>query len=262
MALISNAQLTVILDKLARWASESVGDAEFNDSFTAGMELANSNVMSGAGSLAAYIMATADEDIMADLLPPARDLDEDNPVPPDAFLLGITSVNRMVAALSTHIRRYNGAASLDAYLTVLNAATPTLRAHGFFAKYLKTLSKGNVFIPNDVTLATFAMTGSATGTYTHLTAINTTSYAGAKIVAKNVTALTTDPVVTVIAKKLDGTTASLTATLTTGTINNEANLSDTAKLYTDVTGISIASGGTNAETFSIVAKTDRSIAAA
>jgi len=89
MALISNAELTVILDKLARWATESAGDTEFNNAFTAGMQLANSHVMSGAGSLATYILSTADEDVIADLLPPARDLDETNPVPPDGFLLGV-----------------------------------------------------------------------------------------------------------------------------------------------------------------------------
>ena len=42
--LITQAQLTVIIDKLARFASETVGDPEFSNSFNAGMELASGNV--------------------------------------------------------------------------------------------------------------------------------------------------------------------------------------------------------------------------
>src|SRR6266403_1794137 len=125
MALITNNQLQAILDKLARWATEAVGDTEFNNAFTAGMQLANSHVMSGAGSLATYIISTASEDVMADLLPAARDLDETNPVPPDAFLLGVKGIAAQIAALTAHVKRYNGAVSLDAYLTTLNAGTPT-----------------------------------------------------------------------------------------------------------------------------------------
>ncbi len=261
MSLITNTGLQNILDKLARWASESVGDTDFNNSFTAGMQLANSNIMSGAGSLFTYIQ-TLDGDVIADLLPAARDLDEANPTPPDAFLLSIPTVNKMVAALTTHIKRYNGAASLDAYLTALNAGTPTLRAHAFFAKYLKTLSRGNVFIPNDIVLATFSETGVAAGTYAHLAAVDITSYAGAKLVIKNVTALTSSPVVTVTAKKTDNTLAQLTATLSVHTIDHETDLNDILRIYYDVTNITMASGGTNAESFAVVAKTDRSVAAA
>lgn len=262
MSLITNTQLRAVIDKLSRWATESVGDPEFNAAFTAGMSIANEHVMSGAGSLATYILGTADEDVVADLLPAARDLDEDNPTPPDAFLLGIKSISAMIAALATHIKRYNGAASLDAYLTSLNAATPTLRAHAHFAKYLKTLSAGNVFIAKDLDLASFTETGASTGTYLHLATIDKTKYAGAKLVAKNVGALATSAVITVTAKKLDGTTAALTATLSTHTDGAETNLSDTTAIYIDVPNITMASGGTNADVFKIVAKPDRSIAAA
>ena len=262
MALITNTELRTILDKLARWASESIGDPAFNADFSAGMNLANGNVMSGGGSLATYILATADEDVIADLLPAARDLDENNPVPPDGFLLAIPGITKLIAGLNAHIKRYNGAANIDAYLTLLNAATPTLRAHGFFAKYLKTLSKGNLFIPNHLDITTFTETGAAAGTYAHLTAIDTTSYAGAKFVVKNVGALTTSAVVSVTAKKLDGTSAVLTATLSTHTDAHETDLSDTTQLYVDVTGITMASGGTAADAFKIVAKTDRSVASA
>ncbi len=84
---------------------------------------------------------------------------------------------------------------------------------------------------------------------------------GAKLVVHNVTALTSAAMVSVTAKKLDGTTAILTATLSTHTINAATNLSDTTQLCTDVTVFSITAG-TSGDQFKIVAKTDRSIASA
>jgi hypothetical protein len=264
MSQISQAHLTTILDKLARFASESVGDPEFSNSFNAGMAKASADVLSGAGSIATFVLTLADEDQIADLLPPARILDENNPVPPDGFLLAIPGISNMLKAIDTHLKNY-GFASLDAYLTSLNGATgltPTLRVHGHFKKYLKTVSKQNAFIPADLVLATFTETGAATGTYAHVAAIDKTVYAGAKIVLKNVTALNSSPVVTVTGKKVDGTTASLTATLSTHTINTETDLSDATKVFVDVTNITIASGGTNADEFEVVAKSDRSVASA
>jgi hypothetical protein len=264
MPQISQGQLTIILDKLARFASESVGDPEFSAGFNAGMEKASTDVLSGAGGIATYLLTLNDEDIEADLLPPARIIDETHPVPPDGFLLAIPGINNMVKALDTHLKGY-GFAGLDAYLTSLNGSngmTPTLRAHGHFKKYLKTLSKQNAFIPADLVIATFSETGAAAGTYAHVAAIDKTVYAGSKLVIKNVTALTSSPVVSVFGKKFDGTTATITATLSTHTINHETDLSDVAKVYVDVTNISIASGGTNAEEFEVVAKSDRDVSAA
>ena len=260
MGQLSNSQLQTILDKMARWATESVGDPEFNAGFTAGMATANAHVLSGSGSIATYVLGLSDEDIEADLLPAARDLDENNPSPADGFLLTIPEMSAMIKALDTHFKAH-GFKGMDDYLTQQNAATPTLRAHGHFKKYLKTISAKNSFIPNDLDIATFTETGATTGTFGHLNAISTTSYAGAKLVIKNVTALTSSAVVTVTAKRLDGTSSTLSATLSTHTINAETNLSDTAQLYTDVTAISITTG-TNGDQFKVVAKTDRSIAAA
>jgi hypothetical protein len=263
MSQISQGNLTTILDKLARFATESVGDPEFSDSFNAGMEKASSDVFTGAGGIGTFLLTLNDEDVEADLLPAARILDENHPSPPDGFMLQIPSVNAMVKAIDTHLKGF-GFAGLDAYLKSLNGATgmtPTLRAHGHFARYLKTLSSVNSFIPKDIVLATFTETGATTGTYAHLAAVDKTKYAGAKLVVKNVTGLTTSAVVSVAGKKLDGTTAVITATLSTHTIDAETNLSDTTKVWVDVTGISITTG-TNNDEFEIVAKTDRSVAAA
>jgi len=260
MGQITNAQLQVIGDKLARFATESVGDPEFNAGFTAGMETASGHVLSGSGGIATYILTLSDEDVIADLLPAARDLDEVHPSPADGFLLAIKGVNEQIKALDVHFKRF-GYKGLDDYLTSQNTAAPTLRFHGHFRKYLKTIGAKNSFIPNDIDLATFTETGASAGTFAHLSAISITQYAGAKLVVKNVTALTSSAVVSVTAKKADGTTAVLTATLSTHTINTETNLSDTAKSYIDVTAISITTG-TNADQFKIVAKTDRDISAA
>jgi len=260
MGMLSNGQLQVILDKLARWATEAVGDPEFNAGFSAGMAKANADVLSGTNSIATYVLGLNDEDIEADLLPAARDLDENNPSPADGFLLTIPEMAVMIKALDTHFKAH-GFKGVDDYLTQQNAATPTLRAHGHFRKYLKTLSAKNSFIPNDLIIATFTETGVAAGTFGHLASISTSQYAGAKLVVKNVTALTSSAVVTVTAKKLDGTTATLTATLSTHTIGHETDLSDTVKSYVDVTAIAITTG-TAADQFEIVAKTDRDISAA
>lgn len=260
MSQLNNTQLQAILDKCARWASESVGDPDFNNAFNAGMTIANAHVMSGSGSLATYLLGLSDEDIEADLLPAARDLDENNPTPADGFLLTITGISAFITALNNHFKAH-GYKGVDDYLTQQNAAAPTLRAHAFFKEYLKTISAKNSFIPADQDIATFAETGATAGTFGHLGGIDTTTAAGAKLVVHNVTALTSSAVVSVTAKKLDGTTAILTATLSTHTINAETNLSDQTQLYTDVTAIAITTG-TSGDQFKIVAKTDRSITSA
>jgi hypothetical protein len=262
MPLISNAALQEIGDKLARFAAMSVGDPNFDASFTAGLDAASNAVLSGSNSIAQYLLDSNDEAVTADLLPAARDLDESHPVMPTGFLLGIPGISAMLRALDNHLKRYAGVASLDAYLSTLNASAPTLRFHGAFTDHLKTLSAKNVFIGADLDIARVNVTGAAAGTYTHLAAIDKTKYSGAKLVAKNVGALTGSTNLSITGKKFDGTTATVTAAITTLTDGAETNLSDVSKVFIDVTGITVASGGTAGNVVKIVAKTDRSIAAA
>ena len=261
MAVISNGDLQAILDKLARYATEGVGDPEFDNAFNAGLELAATDVLSGAGGIDTYILGINDVDVVADLLPAARDLDEDHPVAPDGFLLGIPKITAMITALSTHLKRYGSATGLDNYLTNLNATTPTLRAHGHFKKYLKTLTARNVFVPNDLDVAQITVTGATAGTFAALDLISITAYGGAKLVAKNVGALNSTTGISVTAKKFDGTTQVLTASIATLTDAHETDLSVTTKIFYDVTAISV-SGATAADVIKIVAKTDRDITAA
>ncbi len=261
MPLITNSALQTVLDKTARYVTEAVGDKEFNDEFTAGMETAALNVWSGSNGLSTYLLTIDDIDVLADLMPAARDLDENHPIPPDGFLLKIKEISALITGMNNHFKLF-GYKGLDDYLTQLNGVTPTLRAHGHFKKYLGTITAANSFVPNDVDIATLDITGAAAGTYTHLTKIDKTKYAGAKLVVKNVGALNSAPVISVTGVKLDGTTATLTATLSTATDAFETNLSDTTKKFIDVTAISVTSLGTSGDKIKIVAKSDRDISAA
>ena len=200
-------------------------------------------------------------DVAADMLNAARNLDESNPVPPARFMIAISGVAAFFSAINAHITCYNPATTtLDAYLSSLNASTPTLRVHQSLHDHLKAFSRKNVFIGADTVLATFACTGATTGTFTSVATIGS-SYAGAKIMVKNQGAVTTGATLSVTGKKLDNTTQVLTATIGTGTDNTETALSSVLKLFTEVTAISITSG-TNANVYEIVAKTDRDISAA
>ena len=261
MAIISNSDLQGLLDKLARWAGEATGDSDFNNSFNAGITTANESVMSGAGSLATYLFGLSDEDPAADMLDAARDLDEDNPVAPTRFLVQIAGISAFFSALNRHIARYNPATTtIDAYLTSLNASTPTLRVHQALHDHLKAFSRKNVFIANDTVLATFAATAATTGTFTSVTTIGT-SYAGAKLVVKNQGSVTTGATLSVTGKKIDNSKQVITGTVVTGTDNTELDLSSVLKLFVEVTNVTIT-GGTNGNVYEIVAKTDRDISAA
>lgn len=260
MAFISNSDLQTVLDKLARFASLAVGDPEFTAGLNAGFETASAAVFSGSGALSTVIQGLSDLDQEADLLPAARDLNETHPTPPVGFLLSDKGISAMLTALDNHAKRY-GYTSLDNALTTINASTPTLRAHGFFKRYLGKITAGNSFIPTDLALAKIVTTGATTGTYTHLATVDKSLYAGAKLVAKNVGVIGSTTTITVTGKKLDGTTATLTASISTLTDGHETDLSVTTKLFIDVTAISVT-GATTGNEIDIVAKTDRDISAA
>lgn len=260
MAFISNSNLQAIGDKLARFASEAVGDPSFAADFNAGFEVASNNVFSGAGALSTLIMGLNDLDQEADLLPAARDLNETHPTPPQSFLIQDPGISKMLNSLDAHAKRY-GYKNLNDYLSSINTPTPTLRMHGYFKRYLGRITADNSFLPTDLALAKIVATGAATGTYTHLATVDKSLYAGAKLVAKNVGALGSTTAITVTGKKLDSTTQSLTASISTLTDGFETNLSVITKLFIDVTAITI-SGATTGNRIDIVAKTDRDISAA
>lgn len=257
--MIGNSDLQTILDKLARFAGEAVGDSEFNAAFDAGLDAAwNNTLKQGAGGLVNFTESLNDLQLNAYLAESTYKASIANLSPPDSFLLNIPEVKAIITALDNYFKA-NGYASLDAYLTSLNSSTPSLRVHAAFSKNLKKLSRGNVFVGADTALASLVATGATTGTFSKLTTLST--YAGAKLVVKNVGALGATTGVTVTAKKLDGTTATLTASVTTLTNGAETNLNDVTKSFVEVTGVAVT-GATTGNQINIVAKTDRDISAA
>ncbi len=263
MSIISNTDLQAWGDKIAEWAVEVTGDPSFGASVDAGFDAANANIMSGVNSLFTYFGpggTCSDGDVTADLLRSMRNLDETNPQMPARFLIS-SGIQPLLTDMNAHLARYAPTTpTLDAYLTSLNASAPTLRFHEAFYNHIATLSRKNVFVGTDTVLATFAATGSATGTYAHVAALSS-HLAGAKLVVKNQGAVTTGATVSVTGKKLDGTTSVITAAIGTGTDNHETDLSSVLRLFYDVTAISITSA-TNGNVYEIVAKTDRDISAA
>jgi hypothetical protein len=259
---ISNTILLKVADKLARFAGTVVGDPILTSGLNAGFAAGSDAVMSGSNSIATYLIAQADEGSLADLLPAARDLDETNPTPPTRFLITVPSIAAEIKALDTYCKHYGGAASFNAYMTAQNVAGPVVRVHQLFADHLQSMSPSNVFIGSDTVLAHINITGTAAGTYVHDVAIDKTKYSGAKLVAKNVGALTGTTALSITGKKFDGTSATLTVSIATLTDAHETDLSDTTKVFVDVTGITVTSGGTNTNRVNIVAKTDRDISAA
>ena len=259
MSLITNANLQTVLDKTARFAATAVGDPELAGNLNAGFTAAHAAVLTGTNSIETFLLATGNSDAIADILPAARDLEELPPVPPSRFIFGIVGIANLLKGIDAHLKRYAGAASLDAYLTGLNAGTPTLRVHQSFADHLKSMARGNVFIGTDTVIATLATTGAAAGTFTSVATI--TAYAGAQLVVKNQGAVTIGATLSVTGKKLDNTTQVLTATIAAAADNAETNLSSVLKQFTQVTAIAIT-GATLGNVYEIVAKTDRDISAA
>jgi hypothetical protein len=263
MAKLSDAHLTDILDKLARYAGEAIGSTVLSGGFNAGFELAATDVLSGAGAIDTLIGTFADLQQEADLLPAALALDEKHPAIGSTVLISIPEIAALFTALDKHYKRF-GYTTVDAYLTTLNGAlgmTAGLRAHGFLKDFFGKYSAHNVFIPEDQVVATFNMTGATTGALVAGTPISKTHYAGAKLVAKNNGAINSSAVLTVTGKKVDGTSGTLIATLTTHTDNFETDFDVTTQNFIDVTAVTVATG-TNLDSVQIVAKTDRDVSAA
>jgi hypothetical protein len=263
MSLVSNTDLQNGLDKFCRWLSMSVGDANFQNDFNAGMDAADLACFSGVDSLYNLIIATANESWIGDLANAAKNVDENPPTPPSRFLFSVPGAAAIITAINNHIKTYGGGpTTLDAYLTSLNgplsAQTPTLRVHQTYYDHFATLSRQNVFIGVDTLLAHVVATGPTAATFTADAALPT-FVAGAKVVAKNNGALTSDTTVSITGKKIDGTTATLTATITTHTDGHETDLSSVLKLFVAVTALNSISGATSGNRIDFVAKTDRDI---
>ncbi len=271
MAILSNANLKTLLDKLARFAAELNGDnlettvaaggTRLLTAFAAGLTVANSDVWS---SLDTLIAGFADNDQKSDLLPASHFLNQNNP---NALALLSAILAAPLAALDVHCALRSGVSTvqqpnaLDAYLTSLNLTTPTGRVHGELL-LVRKFSAGNVFFPTFLQLGTIAVTGAASGTYTHGAAVDLTKYGAGQIMLLNTNAHTTNAILSVTALKPGGATA--TVTFTAGGLTNNLLTagSDITQSFSDVSGITVTSGGTAGDNYAVVLVPDRAVNAA
>jgi hypothetical protein len=271
MAQISNANLTTILDRMARWSAEAAGiplasavatgGVYAETSPNAGIAVADTDVL---GALQTLVSGFTDVHQQADFIPPVVALNDGQPT------LGNLGYNFLAAlrqALDIHGLRYNSLAAgdlsgLDAMLRGLNASTPTVRAHGLFNQYFGNLSPGNVFVPKPFTLATLAVTGATSATFTHVAALDLTLYGAGKIAIRNTkTEGLTSTTLTMTCTK-SGVATSVTFTVNTTTNNYLTAGNDATLTFSDCTALVNISGGVTGDTFSVVILPDRAISAA
>ena len=272
MAQISNANLIILLDKMARWAAEAEGTALASSlstyavtAPTGGIGVANTDVLA---ALKVAVAAYTDADQQADFVCPVLDLNNSQPILGSLAFYFWTKMRR---ALDEHMGRYaaNAIAAgdisyLDAALRVLNAAVATVRAHALFAQYFGGLNPNNVFPATPITLATVVVTGASTATFTHIAALDSTLYGPCKLMVLNTkTEGLTSTVLTFPVAVKAGVPTSIAATITSQTSQLLTAFGDTTVAFTDcpVTSATI-SGGVSTDTFSVVAIPDRAINAA
>jgi hypothetical protein len=257
MSIIASSDLQTILDKAARHAAEVLGDPNVVTTPNAGLLVANTDVLA---ALQTAVAGFTDDGQVADLLPAVYALALG---PPTANGLLSASWANVLAALDAHCRRF-GYDTLDKYLDYLNVTTPTLRAHGDFAAYVRGLSPTNVFTPANWVVMHVTVTGATAATFTHVAALDITKYAKAQIKVLNTkTEGLTSTVLTFPKAQKNGADHSVTATITVQTDGNLTVFDDVDLAFTDVlTTSATISGGVATDTFDIVIVPDRDIAAA
>jgi hypothetical protein len=255
MSIISSSDLQTILDKAARHAAEVLGDPNVVTTPNAGLLVANTDVLA---ALQTAVAGFTDDGQVADLLPAVYGLAQ---APPGLSFGPIWA--GVLDALDRHCRRF-GYDTLDKYLDYLNVTTPTLRAHGDFAAYIRGLSPGNVFTPANWVVMHVTVTGAGTATFTHIAALDTTKYGKAQIKVLNTkTEGLTSTVLTFPKAQKNGADHSVVATITDTTDGHLTVFDDTDLAFTDVLVTSATiSGGNSTDTFDIVIVPDRDIAAA
>jgi len=271
MAQISNANLITILDRMARWGGEAggvplasavaTGGVYAATSPNAGIAVADTDVLAALQTL---VGGFTDVHQQEDFIPPVVALNDGQPA------LGSLGYNFWAAlrrALDIHALRYNSLAAgdlsgLDAMLRVLNASAPTVRAHGLFNQYFGNLSPGNVFVPTPFTLATLAVTGSTSATFTHVAALDTTLYGNGKIAVLNTK--TEGLVSTTLTMTCTKSGVATNVAFTVGVVTNNYLTAggDTTLTFSDCTALVSISGGVLGDAFSIVILPDRAVAAA
>lgn len=113
-------------------------------------------------------------------------------------------------------------------------------------------------------LGSYLLSGAGAGTYTDNIPVDTTKYGKAWLTLKTVgQTASANIVVTVVGKKLDGTTQTKTATINSGTtvntLTNVGTLGTSADHFVDVTSVTVTGGGAS-DAFEIQTRLERAIA--
>lgn len=245
MGVISATVLTTLLDSLA--SGKLIFDAGMG---TLGTEA--NTVSKAANNDLTTLAAVADNDVQADL----------------ALMFRTRAGGVVAGSLYSSLGAYNlwwaidrHVSGLDTFLRTNNVrVSQALQALGF------PLSAEQILPPSVNPMATYAVTGSGAGTYSHVADVDTSAYGRAwlQLVTTSVIGAAAI-VVTVTGLQFDGVTpTSVSATIPSGSSSgatvNIGTLGTQADSYDSVTGISIT-GGTSGDTFKVVSRVERAISA-
>lgn len=250
MGTISTSALTTILDSLA--SQKLIFDASVGTSSSQ-----SNTVLKGAVNDVATITAQADNDVQADLASVFRT--RTNAVHSTALYATLNAYNlwwvldRHTAASSTA-----GVTGLDTFLNTNNIrVSPAVVALGF------PLAAAQILPPSVDPMATFTVTGSGAGTYTHVANVDTTLYGRAWLQAVVTATVGATPIVAVVTgSQIDNTlvtkSATISANSSVGTAVNLGVLGVQADSFDAVTNIAIT-GGTAGDAFKVISRVERVI---
>ncbi len=253
MGTISTGTLTTILDSIAS------GKLIYDNAM--GLLGTEANTVSKATmNDVATIAATGDSDVQADLIADFR-FRAQNIVA--TSLYKTLGAYRIWWALDKHCANSSqaGVIGLDTFLNANN-----LRASVHVKQLGFPLSAAQIMPPAVDPMATFAVTGSGTGTYAHVADIDTTQYGRAWLQAVVTSTIgAADIHATVTGKQIDGTTptvktVTIAANSSVGTAVSIGTLGTQADSYDSVTNITIT-GGTAGDAFKVSSRVERTISA-
>lgn len=250
MALISTARFTAQTDRMGKIDDNLIAIA-------AGTQ--GANVTTGLGNAVSDIQGYDDDaDLQVELLSAFQAAKLDFRAIASggtAYKALRTALKAALSALSTHMSK-NGATSIDKFCTD-NAVQVYASFRDFCAANNVTIATVNTFKAASVDpMATFAVSGSGAGTYTHVANIDTANYGpapleavvtGGTIGAASITA-------TVVGTKFDGSPITKTATITNGaTVGTAFAVGLSSDLFATITNVTIV-GGTASDAFKIRSK--------
>ena len=198
------------------------------------------------------LAAVADADVLSDLIP--------------AYTLRAATL--LAANLYATLGAYNLWWALDKHLGGMDQylRDQNIRVSTHVQQIGFPLSAEQIMPPAVDPMATFAVTGSGTGTYTHVADIDTTQYGRAWLDAVVTSAIGANAIsATITGVQIDNTTVTskqvtIAANSSVGTTVHVGTLGVQADSYDSLTNISIT-GGTSGDAFKVVSRVERTITA-